>query len=160
MGRRAVLASTAASLLAAGARPAGAQQNGRPGGERGDLKEVKLQGRLLALGELVARKYGAQTAGAGPEKQWGLVLPEGELYSLLDNAQYRKLLAAGLEGKAVEVEARQFPRSHFLEITAFRAIEEAALRRRFYCDVCAIYFDDFGPCVCCGEEVKLVREEN
>jgi len=153
-GRRQTLATAAASLLA-GARPLPAQE--RRGGELGDLKDVKLQGRLVDLGQLLARKYGARTNGAGPEKQWALVLPEGQLYTFIDNDRYRQLLAAKLFDKPVEIEAHLFPRSQVLEVTAFRSIPEDTLRRRFYCNVCAIHFDEFGPCVCCGEEVQPVK---
>jgi hypothetical protein len=108
---------------------------------------------------VLATKYGARVAGAALEKQWGLVLPEGQIYSFLDNEQYRKLLAAGLPGKAVEIHARLFPRSMLLEVLGFKEIPADTLRRRFHCDVCALYVEEFGPCVCCGKEVVLVKDE-
>lgn len=152
MSRRPLIALAAAAVLAAGALCA----QERKGGERGDLKIVTLQGRVVSVGEEMAQKYGARTAGAGPEKQWVLVGPEGQLYTFLDNEQYRKLLSASLSGKAVEVTARHFPRSMLLEITAFKRIPLETIARRFHCDICNIDFDDYGPCVCCGEEVRPV----
>src|SRR5919202_14498 len=88
-------AVAAVSLLACRMLPA--QNNGGDAGfSYGDLKQVTLQGKLISLGETMARKYGARTTGAGPEKQWALALPEGQLYTFLDNESYRKLAAAGL----------------------------------------------------------------
>ena len=143
-------------LLGAGALCARAQKPGEVGYPYGDLKEVTLQGRLLSLGELLARKYGARTAGGGPEKQWALVLPEGEIYTFLDNEGYRKLLASGATGQPIEVHGQLFPRSHLLEVLTYRRIAAEAVKRRFYCDICGIYTDEFGPCACCGREVKVV----
>lgn len=149
--RRAIL-----SLMAAAAPALAAQE--KRGGEYGDLKLVAVQGKIVSLGEEMARKYGARATGAGPEKQLGLVTPEGRIYSFLDNEQYRKLFAADLLNRAAEVSARHFPRSMLLEITGFKAIPMEAIRRRFYCSICAIPFDEYGPCVCCGEEVQPVKD--
>ncbi len=146
------------SLLAAGVLRAQGQKAGDVGFAYGDLKEVTLRGRLISLQEEMARKYGARIAGAGPEQQWGLALPEGQIYSFLDTEQYRKLLGADLAGKAVEVRARHFPRSMLLEILAFQPTDAAALKRRFFCSVCTIYTEDFGPCACCGKEMELIKE--
>jgi hypothetical protein len=134
------------------------QKPGDAGFSYGDLRQVTLQGKIISLGDEMTRKYGARIAGAGAEKQWALALPEGQLYTFLDNENYRKLVAANLGNQAVEVQARQFPRSMLLEITAFKAIPAETIKRRFYCGVCAIYTDDFGPCACCGQEVEVVKQ--
>lgn len=157
--RPAALAGVIAlSLLAAGVLRAQGQKAGDVGFAYGDLKEVTLRGQLISLQDEMAKKYGARIAGAGPEKQWGLALPEGQLYSFLDTEQYRKLLAANLAGQAVEVRARHFPRSMLLEILTFKPTDAAPLKRRFFCAVCTIYTDDFGPCACCGKEMELIKE--
>lgn len=157
--RQAFTRFTAAALLGlsvlAGAGLRAQEQAGE--GKFGDLKDVTLRGKLVSLGEEMSRKYGARVIGAGPEKQWGLALPEGELYTFLDNEFYRKLAAAGLANRPVEIRARHFPRSMLLEITGFTPAPPESVSRRFFCRVCNIHFDDWGPCVCCGLEVKVVR---
>ena len=153
-----VVALAAMGLAVFAAVRAGAQKPGDVGFSYGDLKEVTLRGKVIALGEELARKYGARTTGAGPEKQLGLALPEGQLYTFLDHEQYRKLVAASAAGSTVEVKARQFPRSMLLEITAFQPTPAEALKRRFHCGVCAIYTEDWGPCVCCGQEMQVVKD--
>lgn len=147
-------AAAAAICLFAGAPRAG----GKPvDGGYGDLKEITLQGRLVSLGDELSRKYGARIAGGAAEKQWAMALPEGQLYTFLDNEAYRKLAAMKGADQAVEVRARHFPRSMILEVLSARLVAAEGLKRRFYCDVCAIYADDFGPCACCGKEVELVK---
>ncbi len=128
-----------------------------PGAPYGDLKEVRLEGRIILLGEEMARRYGAKLAGAGPDLQRALAGPLGEIHNLLDNAAYRRLMAAGLDGRAVEIRGRLFPRSHLVEVLEFREIRADVLRRRFYCSVCAISGEEWGPCVCCGREMEPVR---
>jgi hypothetical protein len=151
----------AAGALALGqlsaASAQGAEKPSDSGFTYGDLKQETLQGRLLLLGALMERKYGARTTGAGPEKQWVLALPEGQLYTFLDNDTYRRLLAAGLADRAVEVTARHFPRSHLLEVLSFKEIAAELVKRRFHCNTCNIDSDDFGPCVCCGREMEVVK---
>lgn len=151
------LALGGAAAIAGLALQAAAQKPGDIGFAYGDLREVTLQGRLRSLPELLAAKYGARVAGAGAEAQWALVLPEGKIYTFLDNEGYRKLTAAGLGNRAVEVQARLFPRSMVLEVTGFRPIPPEAVARRFYCPVCDIHSDDFGPCPCCGKELELAQ---
>lgn len=152
-----VLVFAAGAAMLAGALGARAQKPGDVGFPYGDLKEVTLQGRLVRLGDLLARKYGAKAA-AGGEPQWALVLPEGQLYTFLENETGRKLLASPPPGGAVEVRARLFPRSMLLEVTGFRGIPEETLRRRFHCGVCNITTEEFGPCACCGKEMEPVKE--
>lgn len=124
----------------------------------GNLREVTLQGKLVSLEEELARKYGAKVPGGG-EKQWALALPEGQYYTFLQTPAYRKMAAERPESGAVEVKARLFPRSQILEVLSYRPIEAQAIRRRFYCPVCSIYAEDFGPCACCGKELEPVKPE-
>lgn len=146
------------TLLGAGILRAQGQQPGDVGFAYGDLKEVTLRGHLVSLQDEMAKRYGARIAGGGTEKQWGLALPEGQLYTFLDTDGYRKLLAANLANQAVEIQARHFPRSHLLEIRGFKPTDAAALKRRFFCDVCTIYGGDWGPCACCGKEMQPIKE--
>jgi len=118
----------------------------------GDLKDVTLRGKVVSLNDEMAQKYGANIA-AGAVKQWGLASPEGQLYSFLETDAYRKLVAANLAGKAVEVEAHLIPRSMLLEMTSFKPLPQTAIERRYFCDICTLYADDWGPCVCCGKEL-------
>lgn len=141
-----------ASTLAVGLR---AEQKS---GTFGDLKDVTLRGKLVSLEDEMAQKYGARLS-PGAVKHWGLASPEGQLYSFLDTDAYRKLVAANLAGKAIEVEAHLFPRSMLLELTAFKPLPQTAIQRRFFCDICTLYSDDWGPCVCCGKELVPVAEE-
>jgi len=133
-----------------------AQKAGDQGFSYGDLREVTLRGRLVSLGEELSRKYGARTAGAGPEGEWALALPEGQLYTFLRNDASRKLLANRPKEGAVEVRARLFPRSMLLEVLEFQPIPAESIKRRFHCDVCNLDTEDWGPCVCCGREMKPV----
>lgn len=147
-----------ASLLF-GAAALRAQNPGEPGFPYGDLKEVTLRGKLVSLQDELARKYGARVAGGGAEKQWGLALPEGQYYTFLATEGYRKLAGANLQGQAVEVKARLFPRSQILEVLSFQPVSAEGLKRRFHCGVCEIYTEDFGPCACCGKEMQLIRAD-
>ena len=150
---------TAAALSLLASVAPGAQNNpGDVGFPYGDLKEVVLQGKLVPLGEEMARKYGARTAGAGADRQWALALPEGQIYTFLDNAGYRKLVTEKPADGSVEVKARQFPRSMLLEVVQFKPIAAQGLERRFYCKVCDIRTADWGPCACCGKEMELTAE--
>lgn len=144
-----------AALAGAGGllAPAAAQELGFP---YGDLKEVTLRGRLVDLQDELPRKYGARVPrGAAP--QWALATPEGHYYSLLDTEAARSLLERRAALPALEVKARLFPRSLLLEVLSFSAVDPETLRRRYYCEVCDITTEDFGPCACCGKEMQLVR---
>jgi hypothetical protein len=158
MRRRRLLRWIAAtSGVTAAERSVVLAQNGDAGFAYGDLKTVTLQGKLIAIGDVLARKYGARVTGGGSEKQWALAQPEGQIYTFLDNEGYRKLLAANLADRPLEVTARHFPRSMLLEVLSFKEIPAEAIKRRFYCSVCAIATEEFGPCVCCGREMELVK---
>ncbi len=150
------IASLVGTLVGGSAMRAIAQKPGEVGFAYGDRKDVTLQGRIVDLGDLLGRKYGARLAG-GEGKQWALALPEGQIYTFVDNDRYRKLLAASPAGQPVEVQALQFPRSQVLEVQSFKAIPAAAISRRFHCDVCNVDTEEFGPCVCCGKEMQVVR---
>jgi hypothetical protein len=147
--RRRVLAAALAATGGAIA-PARGQQLGFP---YGDLKEVTLQGRLVNLQEELPSKYGARVPPGAPP-QWVFATPEGRYYSLLDTDAARRLSTA--RPAAVEVRARHFPRSAVLEVLSFQPVAPELLRRRFYCGVCDITTEDFGPCACCGKEMELV----
>lgn len=153
---RGSLIAAALLTLAAGA---GIRAQQKPGAY-GDLKEVALQGKLVSLGEELARKYGARPLATGAVVQWGLASPEGRLYTFLDTESYRRLTAEFRGGKAVEVKARHFPRSMLLEVLSFRALPAETVQRRFFCDVCTVYSDDWGPCVCCGKEMEPIGRGN
>jgi hypothetical protein len=114
---------------------------------------------VIALGEELARAYGAVTQGAGPDLQYALRLPDGTLYTFLDNTRYRELIDSGKrKSQPVEVRARQFPKSMVLEVVSFRPLPADALRRVYHCRTCKITTYEPGPCVCCGEEVELLPE--
>lgn len=158
--QRVVVSALGLALFIAGAAVPRAQDAGAPGTPGfpyGDLKEVTLQGKLVSLQDEFARKYGARVA-AGGEKQWALASPEGQYYTFLATAEYQKLAAANLQGVALEVKARLFPRSQVLELQSYRALPADTIRRRFYCGVCDIYTEDFGPCACCGKEMELIKQ--
>ena len=151
--------TAAAVSLLAGASLRAQNNPGDVGFPYGDLKEVVLQGKLVSLGDEMARKYGARTTGAGAEPQWALALPEGQLYTFLDNSGYRKLVEGKPADGAVEVKARHFPRSMLLEVLQFKPVAAEGLQRRFYCKVCDIRTADWGPCACCGKEMELTAEK-
>jgi hypothetical protein len=139
------------------AKADGLSQTGAGG--YGDLREVTLRGTVIALGEELARAYGAATQGAGPDLQYALRLPDGTLYTFLDNGHYRELIDGGKrKSQPVEVKARQFPKSTILEVISFRPLPADALRRVYYCRTCKITTYEPGPCVCCGQEVELLPE--
>ncbi len=159
--RRILVLSALAQGAVALRVPLAAQTGGEKGFPYGDLKEVTLQGSFIDLRDQMARKYGAKIGAArtgSGERQWAFAGPEGQLYTFLDTPASRAILAAMPAPEAVEIKARQFPRSSILELLSFKALPAHAVKRRFYCNVCAIYADDWGPCVCCGQEMKIVPE--
>lgn len=156
MRRRSWLAAAGGVVTLLASLRAWAQQAGDVGFPYGDLREVRLEGTLTPLAPLLERKYGARTDGSAG-RQLALVLPEGDLYTFLENARFRALAELG-PGVTVSVSARRFPRSHLLELLSFERVAAEHVRRRFFCDVCVIYGEEFGPCVCCGKEMQVVRE--
>lgn len=142
------------ALIAAGFTAAKAQET--LGSPYGDLKIVTLQGKVIVLGDELTRKYGAKPVTTA-DKPAALALPEGQLYTFLPTSNYAKLLDAKLTGQAVEVKGRLIPRSQILEVSEFKAIPAETVARRFYCNVCTIYANDWGPCVCCGKEYEVVK---
>jgi hypothetical protein len=157
MRKRLMAAALGAGLLLAGPalRVAAQKGAGEVGFPYGDLKEVPVTGRVISLGDVLAKKYGAETP-AGAPRQLALASPEGQLYTFLQNETTAKL-AALPAGSAVEVKARLFPRSMLLEPLSFKEVPAATVTRRFYCEVCAIFTEEWGPCVCCGKEVALAE---
>ena len=148
-------------VAAPGLLRAQGQQPGDVGFAYGDLKEVSLRGRIVPLQEEMARKYGAKVPmgqAGGAATQWALVLPEGRIYTFLETDAYRKLIGSELVRKAVEVKARHFPRSMLLELLSAEPIDAELLRRRFFCPICTIYTQEYGPCACCGKEMELLRD--
>jgi len=153
-----LIAGVAAASLLAGVALAQGLKPGDVGYPYGDLKEITLQGRMVDLAGEMAKKYGARTTGAGPEKQWGFSTPKGELYTFLDNEAYRKLIAGKPAEGGVEVQVRLIPRSHLIEVKSFKPIPASAIHQAFYCAVCNIRTEDWGPCECCGKEMEPVSD--
>lgn len=153
LSRLAAWLAAVAALLAMGATLRAQEKLGSP---YGDLKEVTLRGRTVGLADEMARKYGARVSPGN--KELALALPEGQLYTFVRTDGYRKLEESLAPGKPVEVRARLFPRSMLLEVLSFTPIAPETVQRRFFCDVCTIYMDDWGPCVCCGKEVEPVKD--
>lgn len=121
----------------------------------GDLREVELRGAFRPLLPILTGKYGTK-APEDASDPWALVTPPGAIYTLVDNRIYREARARYGSSQPVSVKARHFPRSMHLELLAITAVEAAAVKARFFCRVCNIYFEEFGPCVCCGLEVEPV----
>jgi hypothetical protein len=147
--------AAAIALVAAGLVGAKAQET--LGSPYGDLKIVTLQGKLVPLGDVLARKYGAGSVTTA-DKPLALALPEGQLFTFLPTETYGKLLDAKLASQAVEIKGRLFPRSQLLEVLEFRPIPAEKVARRFYCSTCSIYSTEWGPCVCCGKEFAVVKQ--
>lgn len=148
--RRQILAGLAgcSASVAAGEARAASQS-----GAYGDLKEVELRGSLRPLHPILSGKYGAAPAPQAADP-WALVTPDGSIYLLLQNRFYYELRDRHAEPSPLKVRARLFPRSHLLELLRAEPIGRNEIQAKFFCSVCNIYFDEFGPCVCCGEEVQ------
>ena len=146
----------ATSLLTAGAfsLPVAAQDKTESSNE---AQTVSLRGRVICFTEELQKPYQVIPDCETRWHVYTLKTGDGKLYPFLpvDTAaaiwmdeRYRQ--------RDLQVTARLFPQTNFIEVIKFQSWREGKLHDLYYfCDVCYIYAHKPGPCECCQDPIQF-----
>jgi hypothetical protein len=154
----------ALSLLAAmGVSPArvplGADE---PSGEKtASPRTVTERGRVVWLAEAMERKHGVTSVPEANDRVLALETVDGRLLPLVEDVRGRGFRRdERLRKMDLEIEARAFPDSPFLQVIRLYELKEGhKYELDYWCEICAIAMYELKPCDCCQAPIELRRRE-
>jgi hypothetical protein len=119
-------------------------------------QSVQVRGRVVCLAEEMHRAHGALLP-TNHEHLWGFQARDGTCYTLLRSKFSEAIfLDEQLRKKELVLEARLFPKSQILEVTALRSFGDGKVQDLYYyCTVCSIKAVSPEPCACCQGPMEL-----
>lgn len=116
---------------------------------------VVLRGYVVCYTEEFARRHDLKPECESNRPLWGMLTTDDQLYSFLPTdtaaAIYEDIR---FRLRQLQVTARHFPGSTWLEIIKLQSVRDGRVYDLFYyCDVCNIRTHKPGPCVCCQDPV-------
>jgi hypothetical protein len=146
----------ALSLISAGAlsMPASAQENSD---EAAEAKMLMLRGHVVCLTEELEKRYRILTECQTRGHLYSLRTGEGKFYPFLPTDTAAAIwMDERFRERELQVTARIFPESSFLEVIKLQSWRGGKLHDLYYyCDVCAISTHKPGPCECCQDPVQF-----
>jgi len=144
------------SLISTGALslPVAAQGNSE---QTAEPKMLSLRGRVVCLTEELEKRYQilpeCQTRG----HLYSLKTTDGKFYPFLPTDTAAAIwMDERFRTRELQVTARIFPESAFLEVIKLQSWRDGKLYDLYYyCDVCAISTHKPGPCECCQDPVQF-----
>ncbi|MDX2034022.1 MAG: hypothetical protein SF339_25335 [Blastocatellia bacterium] len=146
----------ASSLLAAGALAAPARAE--------EFQALSLRGRIVCLTEELQKDFQITPSCDSRGHLYALKTSDGKLYPFLPiDTAAAVWLDERYRTRDLQISARLFPQTNFIEVIKFQSWVDGALHDLYYyCDVCAISTHKPGPCDCCQDPVvfteKLVNQ--
>ena len=118
---------------------------------------LSLRGRVVCLTEELEKRYQilpeCQTRG----HLYSLKTTDGKFYPFLPTDTAAAIwMDERFRTRELQVTARIFPESAFLEVIKLQSWRDGKLYDLYYyCDVCAISTHKPGPCECCQDPVQF-----
>ncbi len=129
--------------------------------EKPKQENIVEQGRVVWLGEALARRYGINSVPEAEKRILALETDDGRLLPLVEDVRGRAFRRdARLRAMKVELLARRFEHTPLLQI--IRVVELQNGKRYeidYWCDICAIAMYELKPCDCCQGPIELRRRE-
>ncbi|HVU87218.1 MAG TPA: hypothetical protein VHD36_07850 [Pirellulales bacterium] len=122
-----------------------------------DFTVETLHGRLVWLGEALARLYKIESDADAAETSIVLETTDGRLVPLVKDFRSRGFwLDPRLRGIDVEMEVRRFDKSPAVQVVRWYAIRQGRkYELDYWCDICAIPMYELKTCDCCQGEIRL-----
>lgn len=123
-------------------------------------QKVALRGRVVCLAEEFARLYNTKPDCEHRGHLYGLKAADGHLYSFLPTDSATAIYEdPRIRERELQVTARPFPNSSFIEVIKLQSLREGKLYDLYYfCEVCNIESHKPGACDCCHAPTEF-REE-
>jgi hypothetical protein len=146
----------ACSLISAGALsfPVKAQENSEKAAE---AKMVGLRGRVVCLTEELEKRYQILPECQSRGHVYSLKTEDGKIHPFLPTDTAAAIwMDKRFRERELQVTARIFPESSFLEVVNLQSWRDGKLHDLYYyCDVCAISTHKPGPCECCQDPYQF-----
>jgi len=131
-----------------------------------ESRKMALRGRVVCLTEEVERRYHVKSDCEHRGHVYSLKTADGKLHSFLPTDTAAAIYEdQRFRERELQVTARPFPDSSFIEVIKLQSLREGKLYDLYYfCEVCNIETHKPGECVCCHAPVEfreeLVEEHN
>ena len=125
-----------------------------------ESQKMELRGHVVCLAEEFERLYHTRPDCEHRGHLYGLKTADGKLYSFLPTDSAAAIYDdQRIRERELQVTARPFPNSGFIEVIKLQSLREGKLYDLYYfCEVCNIESYKPGECVCCHAPVEF-REE-
>ncbi len=126
-----------------------------PQSERPKPKTVTVEGKLVAVADVLAERYGVRMDADAAATLHAIERKDGTLLPLLKNVGSNMLFnEKRLVGQVVRIEGRQYHEVQMLDVISFHTVKAGKLYEAYYwCDTCVIKVYRSGRCPCCPTEV-------
>jgi hypothetical protein len=116
-----------------------------------------LQGRLVWMGEALARLHKIESDADAAETQIALETKDGRLVPIVKDFRSRGFwLDPRLRQGDVELEVRRYDKTPAVQIVRWYAIRQGRkYELDYWCDICAIPMYELKTCDCCQGEIRL-----
>ncbi|HEY4311116.1 MAG TPA: hypothetical protein VGN12_16820 [Pirellulales bacterium] len=116
-----------------------------------------LQGRLVWMGEALARLHKIESDADAAETQIALETKDGRLVPIVKDFRSRGFwLDPRLRQSEVELEVRHYDKTPAVQIVRWYAIRQGRkYELDYWCDICAIPMYELKTCDCCQGEIRL-----
>lgn len=143
-------------LLATGALAAPAQAQSK-NKLLDDGKNITLRGRVVCVTEELQQSFQLTPDCATRGHVYALRTLDDQLHPFLPTDLAAALwLDARVRDRELQITARPFPRTDFVEVIKLQSWRFGKLcDLDYYCDVCNVATHKPGPCVCCQEPVQF-----
>ncbi len=126
-----------------------------PQSERPKPKTVIAEGKLVAVADVLAERYGVRMDADAAATLLAIERRDGTLLPLLKNVGSNMLFnEKRLLGQTLRIEGRQYHEVQMLDVISFHTVKAGKLFEAYYwCDTCVIKVYRSGRCPCCPTEV-------
>ncbi len=118
-------------------------------------KTVVVEGKLVAVADVLAKRYGVRMDADAAATLRAIERGAGTMLPLLQNVGSNMLFnEKRLVGQTLRIEGRQYPEVQLIDIISFHTVRAGKLFEAYYwCDTCVIKVYRSGRCPCCPTEV-------
>jgi hypothetical protein len=120
-----------------------------------------LRGRVVFVGEALARLHNIKVVDEAREHTLALETPEGKLCPLVEDTRGRAFrLDQRLMAVPLELVVRQHEGSPLVQVIRVYSIEkDERLIVDYWCDICSIPMYELKACECCQGEIRLRKRK-
>ncbi len=128
-----------------------------PATSSNEAQTVALRGRIVCITEEYKRLYNVAADCANRGHVYALKSKDNKINPILPtDSAAAIILDEKIRSRELQITARVFPESAFIEVIRLQSFRNDRLHNLFYfCQVCNIRTHKPGPCDCCQEPVEF-----